>query len=91
MKQEKIGRRRSKLVCLTACTLFFVTRSFAQSVPMTSYNIGGSGGYSGVLVGGNPFGPTKPVTTDAVMIPLIVQVVKKDGTLVTFDPDGRQL
>jgi len=86
MKQEKIGRRRSKLVCMTAFTLLVAaTRSFAQ-IPMTSYNIGGSGGYSGVLVGGNPFGPTKPVTIDAVMIPLIVQIIKKDGTPVTFDP-----
>lgn len=37
MKQEKIGRRRSKFVCMTALTLLFVsTRSFAQTVPMTS-------------------------------------------------------
>jgi hypothetical protein len=87
VKQEKIGRQRSKFVCLTACTLFFVTRSFAQTVPMTPYEIKTSRGtYSGVLVGGNPFGPTNPVTIDAVMIPLIVQIIKKDGTLVTYDP-----
>jgi hypothetical protein len=78
MKQEKIGRRRGKLVCMTAVTLLFVSnRSFAQTVPMTSYNIGGSGGYSGVLVGGNPFGETKPVTIDAILIPLIIQVTNE--------------
>lgn len=64
------------------------TRSFAQSVPMTHYTIKTSRGtYSGVLVGGNPFlvNPS-PVTIDAVLVPLIIQIFKPDGTVALFDP-----
>jgi hypothetical protein len=45
------------------------------------------GTYSGMLVGGNPFleNPTK-VTIDAVLIPLIVQIIQPNGSVVTFDP-----
>jgi hypothetical protein len=76
---------------MTTFTLLAVaTRSFAQTVPMSSYEIKTSRGtYSGVLVGGNPTLATKPVTIDAVLIPLIVQVIRTDGTLVTYDPTAQ--
>lgn len=88
MKQEKIGRQRNKFVCMTAFTLLFVTtRSFAQTVPMTSYEIKTSRGtYSGVLVGGNPFLNPTTVTIDAVLVPLIIQIFRPDGTVALFDP-----
>jgi hypothetical protein len=90
MKQEKIGRRRSKLVCMTAFTLLVAaTRSFAQTVPLSNYTmVDASDGatYSGVLVGGNPFGATAPFSIDAVLIPMIIDVLQPDGTIVAFDP-----
>ena len=91
MKQEKIDRRRSKLVWMTAFTLLIAaTRSFAQTVPLTSYEIKTSRGtYSGVLVGGSPFSQTPgTVTIDAVLVPLVIQIYRKDGTLATFDPQN---
>ena len=91
MKQEKIGRRRSKLVCTTALTILVAaTRSFAQTVPLTSYEIKTSKGtYSGVLVGGSPFTETPgTVTIDAVLVPLVIQIFRPDGTLATFDPQN---
>ncbi len=89
MKQEKIGRRRSKLVCMTAFTLLVAaTRSYAQSVPLTSYEIKTSRGtYSGVLVGGSPFTANpSTVPIDAVLVPLVIQIFRPDGTVATFDP-----
>ncbi len=68
--------------------LSIASQSFGQSVPMTHYQITTSRGtYSGVLVGGNPFlvNPS-PVTIDAVLVPLIIQIIKTDGTVATFDP-----
>ena len=57
------------------------------TIPLSKYTFSGSrGDYTGVLVGGDPFNP-KPVTINAVLIPLIIQVVKPDlKTVVTFDP-----
>ena len=45
-----------------------------KTIPMTKYTFTGSRGtYSGKLVGGNPFAANpKPVTLDAVFIPLII-------------------
>jgi hypothetical protein len=58
-----------------------------KTIQLTQYSVQGRGGtYKGVIVGGNPFGSPKPVTIDAVMIPLIVQFVQADGKLVTEDP-----
>jgi hypothetical protein len=71
--------------------LFAAAQSFAQTIPTTPYTfVGQLGTYSGVLVGGNPFGETNPVTNDVVLIPLIVQFIEKDGTIVTFDPTASQ-
>jgi hypothetical protein len=59
------------------------------TIPMSHYTVTGSrGAYKGVLVGGNPFlANPKPVTIDAVLIPLIVHLTKSDGTtLLTEDP-----
>jgi hypothetical protein len=88
MKQENVRFRGTRPVWLAALALSLVaSRSFAQTVPMTSYTITGARGtYSGVLVGGNPFGTTKPVTIDAVLIPLVIQILEPDGTIVLFDP-----
>jgi hypothetical protein len=43
--------------------------------------------YVGLLVGGNPLirGPF-PVTVDAVLIPVIVEIISNKGVLTTFDP-----
>jgi hypothetical protein len=89
MKQEKIGRQGSKLVCMTALTILVAaTRSFAQTVPLTNYEIKTSRGtYSGVLVGGSPFTESpSTVTIHAVLVPLVIQIFRTDGTLATFDP-----
>jgi hypothetical protein len=63
---------------------------------MSHYIIGGiRGTYSGVLVGGNPFGGdgTKPVATGAVLIPLIIPVESvlrtSKGHLAQDCPEGR--
>lgn len=43
--------------------------------------------YTGVLVGANPFGASPhSVTIDAILIPLIVEIITPQGKLVTFDP-----
>lgn len=58
------------------------------TVPLTKYTIKTTRGtFSGLLVGGNPFleNPSK-ITIDAVLVPLIISIIKPDGTLVTFDP-----
>ena len=64
------------------------TQGLAQSVPMTSYEIKTSRGtYSGVLVGGNPFSENPgTVTIDAVLVPLVIQIFRPDGTMAIFDP-----
>jgi hypothetical protein len=67
--------------------LSFATRSFAQ-LPLSKYTFNGvRGTHSGVLVGGDPFGgdETKPVTIDAVLIPLIIQIITANGSVTTFD------
>jgi len=60
------------------------------TIPMSAYVTLGSDGavYTGVLVGGDPSGGanTKPATIDAVLIPLIIQIIKPDGEVVLFDP-----
>ena len=91
MKQGKIRRPRTKLAWLAALTLSFVaTRSFAQSVPMTQYTFTNSRGtFSGVLVGGSPFTENpSTVTIDAVLVPLVIQIFKTDGTVAVFDPQN---
>lgn len=63
------------------------TQGLAQTVPMSSYEIKTSRGtYSGVLVGGNPFLNPTTTTIDAVLVPLVIQIFRTDGTLATFDP-----
>jgi hypothetical protein len=59
-----------------------------KTIPLTKYTFTGSRGtYSGKLVGGNPFAANpKPVTLDAVFIPLILLISQPDGSVVTFDP-----
>jgi hypothetical protein len=57
------------------------------TIPMSHYTFTGPRGtFKGVLVGGNPFGNTNPVTIEAVLIPLIIYIKRSDGTLATFDP-----
>jgi hypothetical protein len=72
----------------TLAALSVVIPTFAQSVPMADYTITTTRGtYSGKLVGGNPFvANPRPVTIDAVFVPLIIQIIKPDGSIVTFDP-----
>jgi hypothetical protein len=57
------------------------------TIPLSQYTFSGSrGDYKVVLVGGDPKNP-KPVTINAVLIPLIIPVTKSDGkTVVKFDP-----
>ena len=59
------------------------------TIPMSSYAVafGKGGAYTGVLVGSDPFAASPgSVTLDAVLIPLVVQIITPNGTLVTFDP-----
>jgi len=57
------------------------------TIPMAHYNVTGTRGtYSGVIVGGNPFGKDPDtVNLQAVVIPLIIQVWN-GSTYTTFDP-----
>jgi len=62
--------------------------SSGSTIPMSEYTVNyNRGAYAGVLVGGDPYtkGPA-PVTINAVVVPLIIQIIKTNGTLVTFDP-----
>jgi hypothetical protein len=62
------------------------------TIPMSPYTFNStkSGNvvtYKGNLVGGNPFAADpKPVTIEAVFIPLILLIAQPDGSVVTFDP-----
>jgi hypothetical protein len=68
--------------------LSVATQGFAQSVPMNHYQIKTTRGtHSGVLVGGSPFIENPgTVSIDAVLIPLIIMIIRQDGTVALFDP-----
>ena len=59
------------------------------TIPMSRYAVdNGKGGNAyGVLVGGDPFAALpSTVTIDAVLIPLIVEIISEDGSVTVFDP-----
>jgi hypothetical protein len=56
------------------------------TIQLSQYSVIGRGGtYKGAIVGGNPFGNPHPVTIDAVLIPLIIEIIV-NGRIVLFDP-----
>jgi len=76
--------------CLATIAALTVTPAIrSQEVPVSSFKItapADSNTYTGVLVGGNPFSKTPAATTiDAVLVPLIVEVVQGSDVLM-FDP-----
>jgi len=89
--QEPVSPQRDATQGVESGTEVTIDDALAQSesgatIPLSRYSFSGSrGSYKGVLVGGNPWNP-KPATINAVWIPLIIQIKKSDGTVVTFDP-----
>jgi len=91
--QEPVSPQIDSTQGVESGTEVTVDDALAQSasgatIPLSVYNFSGPrGAYTGVLVGGSPFNPT-PVTINAVLIPLIIQVCLDSpcSTVETFDP-----
>jgi len=65
-----------------------VQSSSGSTIPMSAYTVNyNRGKYTGVLVGGDPYakGPAA-VSLNAVVVPVVIQIVTTSGKLVTFDP-----
>jgi hypothetical protein len=89
---KEIPQVTSQIIRSATIAAFIAVRvaalTFAHSVQMTPYEIKTSRRtYSGIPVGGSPFteGPS-PITIDAVLVPLIIQIIKTNETVAPFDP-----
>ena len=76
---------------VVAVLVAVVANASAQSLPLAHYNQDfgkGTPPYGGYLVGADPWGSLDQMFAplNAVVIPLIVQIIGTDGSITTFDP-----